>query len=303
MPMDLRQLRHFVTVAQYGSFSRAADSLRLTQAALSKSVRTLELSLGVRLLDRGPTGVSVTNYGEHLLGYGKLLLALSDEAVEELEGLRGGRRGTLNIGALAGALRRVVPEAVLRFSASRPDVRIVVHDGLGDTLISSLLSGALDLAITAQPFEASSNDFEWRVLTEETITFVCGRDHPLAGQGTVRLEDLLRFGWVIPARSEPDRLKLDALFAGAGLAKPLPACETTSIVFLGAMLNQTTHLSYLPMSRGHEVLPSPELVPLRIAEPTWSRKTCVVFRRKGVVRPIVLAFIEELQRAAEPPGA
>ncbi|WP_293868939.1 LysR family transcriptional regulator [uncultured Alsobacter sp.] len=297
MAMDLRQLRHFVAVAQHGSFSRAADSLRLTQAALSKSIRTLELSLGVRLLDRGPTGVSVTNYGEHLLGYGKTLLALSDEAVEELEWLKGGRRGTLNIGSLAGALRRVVPSAVLRFSASRPDVRIVVHDGLGDTLITSLLSGALDLAITAQAFEGSSTDFEVRVLTEETITFVCGRHHPLAAQDVVRLEDLVAHRWVIPARSEPDRLKLDALFARSGLSRPEPAFETTSIVFLGAILNQTTHLSYLPMS-GTQGLPTPELVPLRIAEPTWSRKTSVVFRRKGVVRPIVLAFVEELARAA-----
>jgi DNA-binding transcriptional LysR family regulator len=295
--MDLRQLRHFVTVAQFGSFSRAAESLRLTQAALSKSIRTLELSLGVRLLDRGPTGVTLTNYGEHLLGYGKTLLALSDEAVDELEWLKGGRRGTLNVGSLAGALRRVVPSAVLRFSASRPDVRIVVHDGLGDTLTTSLLSGALDLAITAQPFEANATDFEWRVLTEETITFVCGRDHPLAGRDLVGLGDLLAYRWVIPARSEPDRLKLDALFARAGLSKPEPAFETTSIVFLGAILNQTTHLSYLPMS-GAQGLPTPELVPLRIAEATWSRKTSVVFRRKGVVRPIVLAFVEELARAA-----
>lgn len=295
--MDLRQLRHFVTVAQYGSFSRAAEALRLTQAALSKSIRTLELSLGVRLLDRGPTGVSLTPYGEHLLGYGKLLLSLSDEAVEELEGLRGGRRGTLNIGALAGALRTIVPEAVERFSASRPDVRIVIHDGLGETMISTLLSGTLDLAITAQPFEANAPDLEWRTLSEETVAIVCGRGHPLAERETVGLEDLLAYRWVIPARSEPDRLKLDALFAGAGLAKPVPACETTSIVFLGAMLNRTTYLSYLPMSRGLAVLPSPELVPLRIAVPTWSRQTSVVFRRKGVVRPIVLSFIEELQRA------
>ena len=54
--MDLRQLRHFVTVARFASFSKAADNLRLTQAALSKSIRTLEHSLGVRLLDRSPSG-------------------------------------------------------------------------------------------------------------------------------------------------------------------------------------------------------------------------------------------------------
>lgn len=86
--MELRQLRHFVAVVRLASMSAAAEQLGLTQPALSKSNRILEQSLGVRLLDRGPTGVRMTLFGERLKGYADLVLALSDEAVEEIDALR-----------------------------------------------------------------------------------------------------------------------------------------------------------------------------------------------------------------------
>ncbi|UIY32400.1 LysR family transcriptional regulator (plasmid) [Neorhizobium galegae] len=93
--LDLRQLRHFIAVVHTGSFSMAAENLRLTQPALSKSIRSMEQSLGVRLLDRGPSGVQATIFGQRLIGYSELLLSLASEAIDEIDALRGARRGSL----------------------------------------------------------------------------------------------------------------------------------------------------------------------------------------------------------------
>jgi DNA-binding transcriptional LysR family regulator len=292
--MDLRQLRHFVTVVRFGSFSMAAENLRVTQPALSKSLRALEQSLGVRLLDRGPAGVRMTLFGERLLGYGELVLSLTDEAVDEIDALRGARRGMLHIGGMAAVLRTMVPDAITRFVEARPDVGVVIHEGLNDPLLDSLYAGKLDIVISVPPVDMLHDDYEWRPLREEPVDIVAGKSHPLAARERLRVEELVPYAWVVPPRPEPDRLNLDALFVAAGFPKPRIAVETTSVIFLDAMLCRTEHLSYLTRStlQGYDT----DLAPLRLADKTWSRTLCAVFRRKGVIRPTVLAFVRELER-------
>ena len=243
--MDLRKLRHFVTVVRYGSFSMAAEQLHVTQPALSKSLRGLEQSLGVRLLDRGPTGVKVTLFGERLLGYGQLMLSLTDEAVDEIDALRCARRGTLHIGGMAAVLRTIVPDAFIRFGVARPDVSVVIHEGLNDVLLGALYAGQIDIVISVRPVEMLHDDFEWRPLKDEPVDIVASKAHPLADREGLRVDDLAPYSWVVPPRPEPDRLKLDAFFIAAGLPKPAIVVETTSVIFLDAMLFRTQHLSYL----------------------------------------------------------
>jgi DNA-binding transcriptional LysR family regulator len=299
--MELRQLRHYVAVVRLASMSAAAEQLGLTQPALSKSIRMLEQSLGVRLLDRGPAGVRMTLFGERLKAYADQVLALSDEAIQEIDALRGARRGSLRIGCVAAVLRSLVPQAVSALRDRYPDVDITVSEGLNDTLVDALRSGRLDLAITARPEGAGDPDLEFKVLLEEPIEFITGPCHPLAGRLGIELADLLPFAWLVPPRPEPDRLELDKLFIAAGLPKPRTAVETTSVVFLSAMLLGADHLSYLTRSslqaqtNGHSQTRDASIVPLHLSFTTWNRTTCAVFRRQSVIRPTVLAFLRQLE--------
>jgi DNA-binding transcriptional LysR family regulator len=299
--MELRQLRHFMAVVRLANISAAAEQLGLTQPALSKSIRMLEQSLGVRLLDRGPAGVRMTLFGERLKVYADMVLALSDEAREEIDALRGARRGSLRIGCVAAVLRSLVPQAVAALKDRYPDVDIVVSEGLNDTLVDALRSGRLDVAIAARPDSSSDPDLEFRILLEEPIEFIAGPCHPLAGRTRVELADLVPFAWLVPPRPEPDRLKLDGLFVASGLPKPRTAIETTSVVFLSAVLLDSDHLSYLTRSslqaqtNVHSRTGEPNIVPLRLTFATWNRTTCAVFRRQSVVRPTVLAFLRQVE--------
>lgn len=288
--MDIRQVRHFVTVAQLGSFSAAAKLLRVTQPALSKSVRNLEQMLGVRLFDRGPGGVRVTLFGERLLSYG-----LSDEAVAEIDALRGARRGSLHVGAMGAVLDSIVPQAVSRFQRAHPDVNIVIDEGLNDALFGSLFAGKIDIAITTRPVEVIDDSLEWRELLNEPVEFVVGADHPLAARKRIELSELVPFNWIMPPRPEPDRLTLDALFVTAGLSKPRIVIETTSRLFMSAMLRQSRYIGYRSsLARRSELLP---LASLDLASDTWSRAIFATFRRKGVIRPAVLAFLQKLEES------
>ncbi len=297
--MDLRQIRHFVTVVRFGSFSLAAEHLRLTQPAISKSLKGLEQSLGVTLLERGPAGINVTLFGERLLAYAQLVLSLTEEAIDEIDALRGARRGSLNIGGMAAALRTVLPEAVLRFLKARPDVEVVMHEGLNDALLGQLFAGKLDIAVSVPPVDWLDNDYEWRPLRDEPVDFVASKSHPLASKESVTTADLAPYSWVVPPRPDPDRLKLDAHFIAAGLPKPTIAVATTSPTFLDVAVSRTDHLSYLTRSSIHAY--GPDLVTLPYAGETWSRTICAVFRRRGVVRPIVLSFVRELEQVCHSP--
>ncbi|NIZ09388.1 LysR family transcriptional regulator [Pseudooceanicola sp. HF7] len=294
--MELRQLRHFVTIVRFSSFSLAAEKLNLTQPALSKSIRTLEQSLGLKLLDRGPNGVRLTVFGESLMGYAELILSLTEEAADELDALRGVRSGTLEVGAMAAVLGSLLPRAVQSFMAARPDMEIIVHEGLNDAMLEALYAGKLDVVLTVPPVDHLHDEYEWTPLRKEPMDIVVGKSHPLADRDGVELADLTPFSWVVPPRPEPDRISLDALFLSAGLPKPAIAVETTSVTFLAGILLQSDHLSYLTRSNMYTTYTALNaLTTLKMTAPTWDRTVCAVYRRRGTIRPAVLAFIQELQ--------
>ena len=110
------------------------------------------------------------------------------------------------------------------------------------------------------------------------------------------LKDFVPYGWIIPPRPEPDRLKLDALFASAGLPRPVATAETTSAVFQAAMVAGSPWLSYLPRSSIFVQSTGPRFAPPGLCQQTWSRTICAVFRRQGLIRPTVISFLKELEK-------
>lgn len=292
MAFELRQLRHFVTVVRIGSFSAAAVELNLTQPALSKSIRLLEQSLGVRLLERGPSGVTPTQFGERLKTYADLVLTLATEAQEEIDALRGIRRGSLHIGASSSVLRALIPKAINNFLVQHPDIDIVVREGLNDTLLDLLHSGRLDLAVTTRPVDAVNPDIDYVMLLEEPLWIVGSSRHPLAAASSLSLADLAPYSWIVPPKPDPDRLRLETLFTNAGLPRPRVAMETTSTLFLSSILENSDHLSYFPSSGFTDAqTPAYGFVKLKLDAPTWKRMTCAVYRRQSTVRPTVQAFV------------
>lgn len=291
--LDLRQLRQFLAVAQTGSFSVAADSLGLSQSAMSKSIRALEQQLGVQLLDRGPNGAQVTLFGERLLNYCQLILSLADEAVEEIDAIRGARRGALRIGGLPAALLDLVPDATMRFAARWPDISLLFHEGLNEFLLPLLYNGRIDILFSTKPNEPLNEDFEWRLVRKEPVQIVCADQHPLAKMSDVKLKDLAGYSWVMPPRPEPDRQTIDSLFRSFGLQQPKIVIETTSISFLRSIIRKTNYLSYLTRPGIQEK--GSGIIPLEIPGLALHRDLYAAFRRRGVVRPTIISFLKELR--------
>src|SRR4051812_9190192 len=99
MSLNLHLLRLFAAVAKHGSFSRAAEALHISQPAVSKGVREFEAQVGGRLLERGPSGVTLTEAGQALMRHAAMLFGAERAAEKELAALRGLTRGSLSVGA------------------------------------------------------------------------------------------------------------------------------------------------------------------------------------------------------------
>src|SRR5882757_9875731 len=142
--MKLHQLAALVSASESGSLRQAAGKLRVSQPALSRSVRELENELGVKLLERTPLGVEPTAYGKALILRSKIVDSELRQARDVIAHLRAATHGDLRIGATPIAAFSLLPVVLARFKQSRPQLRVTVIDGMGAGLLSQLRQGEFD---------------------------------------------------------------------------------------------------------------------------------------------------------------
>jgi DNA-binding transcriptional LysR family regulator len=196
--LDVRRLRVLREVALRGSISGAAEALRFTPSAVSQQVAKLEREAGVPLVERGPRSVSLTPAGWRLVEHAEAILDRLARAEIELRALAG-EPPALRVGAITTAAVGIVPDALVRFGAVRPDVEVRVAEA--DTLASlaRLPTRELDLAIVFEydyvPLPSDTR-LVFEVLLEEPLRVVLPASHPLAQRRAVRLADLADETWI-----------------------------------------------------------------------------------------------------------
>jgi LysR family transcriptional regulator of gallate degradation len=142
--MNFRQLEYFLAVSSLGSFTAASQRLGVAQPTITKSMRALEIEMGVALLERLPRGVALTPSGEILKRHAERIGVQLQDALAEVTSLSSMAQGTVTIGAGPSWLRRLLPEAVASIIAHSPAVRINVVGGFDDVLLKALRARELD---------------------------------------------------------------------------------------------------------------------------------------------------------------
>ncbi|GAA1882994.1 LysR substrate-binding domain-containing protein [Paeniglutamicibacter psychrophenolicus] len=147
--MDLRQIRYFLAVAAEGSFSRAANTLHMTQPPLSLAIGQLEKELGVRLLDRHPHGVSCTEAGAFLVTQGTQLLKRTRRIEDQLRDMGNGTAGQLQLAAVPSFSWSYLTPLLNRFSLEAPGSVVELSDPTPQEALNQLAAGTIDIAIVA----------------------------------------------------------------------------------------------------------------------------------------------------------
>lgn len=296
--MELRQLKHFLEVVRRSSFGEAATAVGLTQPAISKSIKSLEEELQVILVQRTPSGVFSTPYGKLLYEFAESIDNQVRRVTDEIDALRGSKRGIVRIGAGPSVIRNLLPDIVAGFGRRLPNVDVMLFEGAKEELFQLLRRGSIDLMLSTLREQDKLAEFQHRIVLEDAIDIVASAGHPLAGRATVTLEDLAPYCWLMPGIGEPERQQLHAMFAAAGLPMPKAKVQTMSLGFLGAYLPRTDCLSYASR-RLSGLTAQSDVVALRIDLDDWRRPIGVTTLRDTVTMPAVRVFVEEIEKAGK----
>jgi LysR family nitrogen assimilation transcriptional regulator len=243
--MDTRALRYFQVVAEYGSYSRGAEWLRISQPAVSRQIRRLEDELNCKLFSRTGQGVTLTEAGRVLQERAQAAFRTLDQARAEIRGAPAGPTGTVSLAVPPAAGRWLVPPLAERMAKAMPGVQLRVLGGFSGTIDDWLVRGRVDLALVHDPLPRKG--FSITPLAEEEVCLVGLPGSPGVSRRHVRPANLLHLPLVLPGRPNASRRLLDAWLGGAGGA-PSPQVEADDHAVIRALLRAGA--GYALLTRG-----------------------------------------------------
>jgi DNA-binding transcriptional LysR family regulator len=296
--MEIRSLDHFLSVVETGSLRSAAERIGLTQPALTKTIRRLEDGFGVTLFDRDSRGVTPTIYGEALSRHARDIHACMQAAVAEIGALRRGKTGIVRIGVGPSWQGAILPAAVGRLVRERPGIEVDIKGGPEAYLKGLLKDGMADFVLAAVPATPEPEpELEWRALLEDEYVVIADRNHPLADEPALSLEQILAYPWVL-GKSSNMLNRLDFFLRTKKLALPRVAIETDILDVKFAVMQNSQYLSLHARSYLQARLPEFMCI-LPVTEMKLVRHGGMLTRR-GVSRsPAGQAFLDYILEACE----
>ena len=277
--LDSRRVRHLLAAVSAGSLTAAAESLGISQPALSMSIKSLEHDLGVALLKRHRFGVSPTAYADILVGHARSIEAELGQAALRLAELKQAAAQSVRIGCGPSEASRLLPLALARLRRSQPQVRVFVEYGLSESLMALVARGEIAFALSSVPRSVVQPGLQHEPLFVDSAVVVARVGHPLARRRTLGAGDLALYPWVLARRWELERKALDELFAEAGLAPITPEIETTSATLMKTLLAQSDFLTFVPREMIYWEERMKLLRPLRAIRCAWARHVGLTTRR------------------------
>lgn len=284
--LNLTKIRSFVSVAEHGSFRKAAESINLSQPALSAHVRSLEAVLGMPLLHRTTRSVHLTTAGANFLARTRRAIAELEAGVMELQDQASLQRGRVVIGCVPTIASTVLPEVLVDFTRRYPGVAIRVLDVGAQELHRLVLNREVDIAIGPRPDR--SEDLDFCSIARDHFVAVCSRDHILASHVEVRLADLAGYPFLVVATGTNVRGLLEQAFKQQGF-EFRPAYEFMNHYTLGGMIQAGVGITAMP-SMSISMLSYPLLKAIRIVEPEIVREVGLLQRRDQIQTPALHAF-------------
>jgi DNA-binding transcriptional LysR family regulator len=299
--MELRQLRHFISIARHGNLHRAAEELHLSQQALSASIARLEQDIGATLLVRSARGVELSPFGEALMPRALTIVNEARFARSELQSMTDATQGHVRAGVGVFFAQDVFPESLMRFVADYPRVDITVMEASSADLYIALQRGELDFVVSTPAAEVEiPPQFESELLFETRDAVYVRHSHPLANRSSVTLRDLADYPWIMSARFGNHPARLENAYRTSGLAPPSQIIRTDSVALIGQVLQNSNTVSLL----GHSPFPG-RLLPALGALTAFEIDALagpyrgVLVWRRGTLLPAAAQLMQMLRRSIQ----
>lgn len=223
----LRHLHTFVAVAQQGTLGRAAETLNLSQPALSKTLNELEQLTGTRLFERGRLGAQLTLVGEQFLTHAVKVLDALNSAGQALNRKEGLNNDIVRIGALPTAALGILPTVIGQFHKQQKDITLQVATMNNTMLLAGLKSGEIDIGIGRMSDPDLMSGLNYELLFLESLKLVVRPGHPLL-QETVTLSRVMEWPVVVSPKGTVPRQNAETLLQSQGCKMPAGCIETLS---------------------------------------------------------------------------
>lgn len=289
--MELRQLQYFVAVARHRNFTRAAESLWITQSALSQQVRRLEAEVGVALLRRTSRGVELTPAGEDLLARASSVLDEVARAREELDRHAGAQRGQVRVAATTIDVPRL-PAALAAFHDAHPGIQIALRHAAPAEVPRLVAGGAVDVAVAAVG-GALPSGVHAEPLAGEPMRVMVAPGDPLASAGAaVGVGDLRGRPFILAEAGTPLRTTVVDACQAAGFS-PVPLFEVSEPFTVRSLAGAGLGVSVVPASWFDH--PGPEVAAVELAPPGLEHVVAILTPAAGAtpVAALLAAALSE----------
>ncbi|TVQ69782.1 MAG: LysR family transcriptional regulator [Oceanospirillales bacterium] len=240
--MNLKHLRYFVRVAELGSFTAAAEQLKLAQPAVSMAIQKLEQTLEISLFHRHDRQISLTDEGRELLMHARRVLMAAEEAEHAMQELSGLKRGEVRIGIPGMLGSYYFPPILMAFRHRYPDLQISVIEAGTRKLQQMLLSGEIDIGVIVE--DSASTELELCPFLREEMMVVMADDHPLAECTRISPSDFFAQELVLFKEGYFHREVINRLLQETGL-QPHIGFETNLIPLIKQIVKQGFGISTL----------------------------------------------------------
>ncbi|KUO09490.1 LysR family transcriptional regulator [Streptomyces sp. DSM 15324] len=292
--IDVQRLRVLRTVAEHGSFNRAAAALHLTPSAVSQHVAALERSLGAQVVTRSTRGIRLTPAGRIMVGAAESVAAELEHAKRQVDRLGSGLT-RLTLATFTSGGRVLLPGALARLGTAHPDLVVHVREGEPEDSLALVRQGAVDLALAyhfdgplpGQPGPGAG--LEWTALLNDPLHVALPEAHPLAGREALGIAELAAEPWVLGCLKTEAYLRRYAERAGFD---PQVRGTTTDYFFARSLVAAGMGISLIP-----SVALTPEIkglctVPIEPPTPTRYIGVATISRRN---HPHVTTLIQALK--------
>ena len=274
--MELRQLKSFIKTAETLNFSEAARQLSISQSTLSQQIKALEEELGTTLFVRDTHSVMLSESGEALLPLARQTINDAESCYTQIKDLKALVSGRLDIG-ITYTFEPLIADTVKEFMDRYPGIKLNILVRTKNELIKMLKKREVDFALAFKP-EIHDENIESIPLFEDGIMAIVHKEHPVAGMGSISLNEVLRYRMVMPSRKMMARHQLERFIESVYNDKNL-ALEIDSItsvldmVECREMVSILTNLSIL----GRDKLTA---VPIDMKD---NRLTCGIYMLKNTI--------------------
>ena len=293
--LTLRQLRAFDAIAQEGSFTKAAQSLFLTQSALSVLIREMERELGVKVFDRHTRRVELSDAGRDLHPNVRRVLNELSHAVSSVTDIRDKKKGVLRIAAPQLIACTLMPRVLAVYRAQFPGVEIHLQDTLPEHLLARVQAGEVELAVGPDG-DMDEAGLKRELVLKDRHWLVCREDNPLMARKVLRWQDLGQSSFVAPTRDFVHRMRtVLGAYSEPLLLRPWSEVSyfTTAFGLVAAGLGVTlcpTYAQPLVKAYGLHMLP--------VQDPVFYREVCVYSQPMKEFSPSAASFGECVKAGA-----